>query len=87
MNNHEHSDPIPGCKIQNVNTCLNDGICKSGGICSCKPGYVGDRCEQTKCHPSMALHKTTKRCIDVDQFILKGKVQYSLVILIFNKMY
>ena len=44
----------------------------TGGVCTCKEGYEGIRCEQTKCHKAMALSRKTGRCIDVDQFIMKG---------------
>ena len=48
-------------------------ISGKGGICTCKEGYEGIRCEQTKCHKAMALSRKTNRCIDVDQFIMKGE--------------
>ncbi len=33
-----------GCKLINSN-CNGNGLCEFNGICTCKPGYVGDLCE------------------------------------------
>ena len=69
---NDHTDPVPGCKKNNYDFCLNGGTCAIGGICTCKKEYTGIRCEQNICDRSKALSTKTGQCIDVDQFIMNG---------------
>jgi len=67
---NNHKNPVPGCKKNNYDFCLNGGKCATGGICTCTKTYTGLRCEETICEASKALSKKTGKCIDVDQFIM-----------------
>ncbi|XP_042878589.1 sushi, von Willebrand factor type A, EGF and pentraxin domain-containing protein 1-like isoform X2 [Penaeus japonicus] len=43
------------CVKKCAKRCLNGGICLNNNICSCPPGYQGDRCQHAKC-PLPCLH-------------------------------
>ncbi|KFB38252.1 AGAP010335-PA-like protein [Anopheles sinensis] len=55
------------CKPVCNQTCLNGGECRAPGICSCRPGYVGDSCERDLDECATGLHrcKETTDCVNM----------------------
>uniref|UniRef100_A0AAG5D2A7 Protein kinase C-binding protein NELL1 n=1 Tax=Anopheles atroparvus TaxID=41427 RepID=A0AAG5D2A7_ANOAO len=45
------------CKPVCNQTCLNGGECRTPGVCSCRPGYVGESCERDLDECATGLHR------------------------------